>query len=584
MADLIVSKISETHKNGTLIKYARITGGDINGKIEVKESEKHSWKPKERRDAHVEKIRLRLRKHLQNGFLPWAIVQWNVKPSTRETYVSCFIRDSLSHLTSKKEPTFSSGYRAVQRAYKEYLEYRQLEPHVLEAEADEEGVDEEEGPLPEDMGEPEHAGDEEDGMDEVAGQQVDGAVMQEERADDEEVQEPAAPPAFTREDLAMKSNKELKRLCLQLNVLPAHPLEKGDFITALEPFTQVGQTAAHTAFPDTEESAGQSSLEAPQAPPHGTARSSSSTGSAGSVDRGIKRKHAEPTDLELRFEKFREEEQARVFQELMGQGPMERPPIHGEEGRGLRARLPTFHPSGLPPMHKEDRHFKRLREEVLQMLQDLPESEWKGQGQRSVGNNGGDQLLLHLGLQGRTCEVTKASRGKVDLILAVNALLRSKHPRFAFSTCFISRDYQTALHQDKGKGFSALICLGDFWGGRLWIRSPDDTGFVDVRNKFYLFDSGHVHATEVFKGRRYALTFYLDRSTRTDLPRDTTGQTRKQLDDYEFNLEGRANASSYRSVEEVEEELLQLPLADRPDIRLSKKSDEAEARFLREVR
>lgn len=74
----------------------------------------------------------------------------------------------------------------------------------------------------------------------------------------------------------------------------------------------------------------------------------------------------------------------------------------------------------------------------------------------------------------------------------------------------INKNLKCLPHNDKNKGNSIIIGLGDYTGGRLILHHTDtDLEFIDIKNKPYEFNGRKIkHSTEPFEGDRWSIIYY----------------------------------------------------------------------------
>lgn len=243
-------------------------------------------------------------------------------------------------------------------------------------------------------------------------------------------------------------------------------------------------------------------------------------------------------------------------------------------------------------------------DQILKLLEALPPSVWHRAGEREVVRNGHRQLALQLGLQGRTLASTAMSDKDVcrHLCQAANALHDQAVHWHEDTTIYAGYNNQTPLHCDNGKGLTALCAFGNYSGGRVYVHGM---GLIDIHNKFVVFDSWRVHATEAFTGTRYVLAFYAEKKTKRVIPApkkrgargDAAATSKKQRSeadaaaeaekvelDLGFNMNCRARPPpEVKSLEEVIQELLQLPVDKRPDVYLPLKEGEPTCKRLKDA-
>jgi FkbM family methyltransferase len=88
-------------------------------------------------------------------------------------------------------------------------------------------------------------------------------------------------------------------------------------------------------------------------------------------------------------------------------------------------------------------------------------------------------------------------------------------PGFTFSDVIILKDSPCPVHADKNNlGESAMITLGTFTGGGLWVSDGEGGKVLECHNTVHYFDGKVPHATMPFDGERFTLVFY----TRREVP------------------------------------------------------------------
>lgn len=99
-----------------------------------------------------------------------------------------------------------------------------------------------------------------------------------------------------------------------------------------------------------------------------------------------------------------------------------------------------------------------------------------------------------------------------ELHAASKALMRSKDPKFKFTSIQYNKNQRTAKHKDANNvGVSYIVGLGNYSGGELIVydeqgRNPVK---VNIKNRFYKFNGSRLmHETAPFKGTRFTLVFY----------------------------------------------------------------------------
>ena len=102
--------------------------------------------------------------------------------------------------------------------------------------------------------------------------------------------------------------------------------------------------------------------------------------------------------------------------------------------------------------------------------------------------------------------LSKYTRAHPDVVKILVDFAKKKIPNFKFTTIQINKNNMTALHVDRNNlGPSAMIGLGDYTGGEIWIA---DKGTKSCRNKFCFFDGNEPHGTMPFRGTRYTLVYF----------------------------------------------------------------------------
>ena len=106
-------------------------------------------------------------------------------------------------------------------------------------------------------------------------------------------------------------------------------------------------------------------------------------------------------------------------------------------------------------------------------------------------------------------------------------------PEFKFTTIQLNRNYGAKMHVDgNNHGLSAIMALGDYTGGELWLYDPEEgtdemevkdnlRGYpelkvgmkvrgkkLSIKHVFILFDGNRPHAVFPFNGTRMSLVFF----------------------------------------------------------------------------
>ena len=86
---------------------------------------------------------------------------------------------------------------------------------------------------------------------------------------------------------------------------------------------------------------------------------------------------------------------------------------------------------------------------------------------------------------------------------------------FTFSDVIILQDSECPVHADTNNlGESAILTLGNFEGGGLWVSDGEGGKVLECHNTVHYFDGKTPHATMPFQGQRFTLVFY----TRREVP------------------------------------------------------------------
>ena len=64
------------------------------------------------------------------------------------------------------------------------------------------------------------------------------------------------------------------------------------------------------------------------------------------------------------------------------------------------------------------------------------------------------------------------------------------------------KNHQTPLHIDDNAGSTIAVCVGEYEGGQLYVEGL--TELVDLKHRWYEFDSSKFHGTAKFSGTRFA--------------------------------------------------------------------------------
>ena len=109
--------------------------------------------------------------------------------------------------------------------------------------------------------------------------------------------------------------------------------------------------------------------------------------------------------------------------------------------------------------------------EVLQMSE-VPLSS-KRNNVLPVGQSEVRSLLLGLYCHGHQHGVTSATREKKWLVRLLIGTFRREYPGFPFTSIQINHGFACRPHVDRNNsGPSALVALGEFTGGQLWVHEP----------------------------------------------------------------------------------------------------------------
>ena len=143
-------------------------------------------------------------------------------------------------------------------------------------------------------------------------------------------------------------------------------------------------------------------------------------------------------------------------------------------------------------------------------------------------------LLLGLYGYGNQYGVTKSTK---DLYWTVRLLIgtfRRQFPEFPFTSIQVNEGFACRPHVDRrNSGPSALVALGKYIGGCLWVHDPVDGTVpltiskeegdasaayragvpycgqsLDVHQNWVTFDGRKLHAVLPFEGERFSLVFY----------------------------------------------------------------------------
>ena len=151
-----------------------------------------------------------------------------------------------------------------------------------------------------------------------------------------------------------------------------------------------------------------------------------------------------------------------------------------------------------------------------------------------VGVNEVESLLLGLYCHGHQHGVTGATRERKWFVRLLIGTFRREYPGFPFTSIQINHGFACRPHVDRNNsGPSALVALGEFTGGELWVHEPvagahgltisPEEGQVsavyrtgtpffgtafDVKESWVLFDGRKLHCTLPFEGDRYSLVFF----------------------------------------------------------------------------
>ena len=92
------------------------------------------------------------------------------------------------------------------------------------------------------------------------------------------------------------------------------------------------------------------------------------------------------------------------------------------------------------------------------------------------------------------------------------AFVRERLPDFHFASIAVAHSAESTAHEDLNVGLTAVIALGTFTLGRLWMYDIQRDHIVThaVKDKFCLFDARQPHGTCAFRsGPRFTLTAYV---------------------------------------------------------------------------
>eukprot|EP00811_Abedinium_folium_P028413 NODE_4396_length_1897_cov_4.832768.p1 GENE.NODE_4396_length_1897_cov_4.832768~~NODE_4396_length_1897_cov_4.832768.p1 ORF type:complete len:541 (-),score=79.15 NODE_4396_length_1897_cov_4.832768:168-1790(-) len=119
--------------------------------------------------------------------------------------------------------------------------------------------------------------------------------------------------------------------------------------------------------------------------------------------------------------------------------------------------------------------------------------------------------------------MSRPSRERPMLAKLICALARHEMPGFTFTSVQLNKNYAAALHVDKNDaGHSAIIGLGDYTGGQLWLDSvPNGVAIapmaaskvssgaaIDIRGRWSVFDGNMPHCVLPFRGQRYTIIYF----------------------------------------------------------------------------
>ena len=167
------------------------------------------------------------------------------------------------------------------------------------------------------------------------------------------------------------------------------------------------------------------------------------------------------------------------------------------------------------------------------------------------GHSGVRSCLLGAYSQGGSRGVTSLTKRQPRLTQLLTKLARDYFPEFPFNAITINSGYSAKPHVDRrNEGPSMIVALGDFRGGRLWIRDDKGTAPMEVSERFaghaagqyngtyhnihnnlIQFSGKTLHAAENFTGERYSVIWF-----NTPGVQRWTTQQRNELVTYGFNL------------------------------------------------
>eukprot|EP00658_Telonema_sp_P-2_P001808 TRINITY_DN10677_c0_g1_i1.p1 TRINITY_DN10677_c0_g1~~TRINITY_DN10677_c0_g1_i1.p1 ORF type:complete len:384 (-),score=67.91 TRINITY_DN10677_c0_g1_i1:237-1388(-) len=113
---------------------------------------------------------------------------------------------------------------------------------------------------------------------------------------------------------------------------------------------------------------------------------------------------------------------------------------------------------------------------------------------------------------------SKATLERPELCALLISYMRKKDPDFEFTCIQVNKNYASVVHVDSNNlGPSYIIGLGNYTGGQLWVSQQ---GELDIKDHWRQFDGNVPHGTREYKGTRYSLIFFTQKSFKGARPDD----------------------------------------------------------------
>ena len=170
-----------------------------------------------------------------------------------------------------------------------------------------------------------------------------------------------------------------------------------------------------------------------------------------------------------------------------------------------------------------------------------------------AGHKSVRSCLLGAFSQGSRRGVTSVTKKLPELTRVLTQLAKDFFPKFQYNAITVNSGYSARPHTDRRNvGPSMILALGDFRGGRLWIRSSDGlspmvvkeslTGhpagtyngdYHNIRHKLLQFNGKELHAAEDYEGERFSIIWF-----QTPGISSFEGSQRQELKTLGFNVDG----------------------------------------------